>query len=397
MHSTVFMIALLTAACVFALIMYASGKRLAGCLKNLFLRFGRNVAPSADPKIQSEIPSRGRSELAALYERLITRVQATPEHLVSSQAYALLSMAFNLRLTPDAFLIYELARVLGLTRTKFYTEHKAEVANALSVMIKPAWLLSLGADRIALQQDLSREETIWWGFHHFDTISYYDPDSTSWRAVPGMPIRWRDGREVYRKLLNDWDRFVEARQKWALSRPRVNGGAPGLRPPSRDEVERYLRKLEATRDFDKEVFGLLRKAENTARESLGLSAVGQGWISEMELLCRVRRILPGVEVLHQGRPPWLGRQHLDIYIPSMTVAIEYQGIQHFEPVSGFGGEEGYFMQKRRDARKRKLCDENGLSLVEIAYDKELTDGALWRLIHYGSPNGRGEINETATG
>ena len=50
--------------------------------------------------------------------------------------------------------------------------------------------------------------------------------------------------------------------------------------------------------------------------------------------------------------------------------IEYQGIQHYEAKSKFGGAQGLFRQKFNDAQKRKYCLEHGLTLVEVPYWEE---------------------------
>ncbi|NIM04544.1 MAG: hypothetical protein GTN65_02750, partial [Armatimonadetes bacterium] len=84
-----------------------------------------------------------------------------------------------------------------------------------------------------------------------------------------------------------------------------------------------------------------REAENEIRNVLGIPGIGEGWISEVELLNMVREILPEEEVVHQASPEWLGSQRLDIFIPSLRIAIEYQGRQHYEPVPFFGGDEGF--------------------------------------------------------
>ena len=60
---------------------------------------------------------------------------------------------------------------------------------------------------------------------------------------------------------------------------------------------------------------------------------------------------------------WLGRLSLDFYLPKYNVAIECQGIQHFESVEYFGGEEKFIKNKERDEIKRKLCEENGVKLL----------------------------------
>ena len=112
----------------------------------------------------------------------------------------------------------------------------------------------------------------------------------------------------------------------------------------------------------------------------GIPAIGEAWVSETELLYRVRELLPDVEVVAHGQPKWLGRQHLDIWIPSRSVAIEYQGLQHFQPVGFFGGDEAFRRAQERDSRKRGLCEKNGICLVEIAYDQDIDDTKLTELI-----------------
>ena len=83
----------------------------------------------------------------------------------------------------------------------------------------------------------------------------------------------------------------------------------------------------------------IRDAENEIRELVGIPRIGEGWLSEANLLKIVRDIFPHEDVFHQASPKWLGKQRLDIYIPTFKVAIEYQGKQHYEPVEYFGGEK----------------------------------------------------------
>ena len=63
------------------------------------------------------------------------------------------------------------------------------------------------------------------------------------------------------------------------------------------------------------------------------------------------------DTLYQYRPDWLGRQSLDLYIPILRTAIEYQGIQHYLPVEFFGGEEALAQRQELDQSKRS-CVEN---------------------------------------
>lgn len=60
---------------------------------------------------------------------------------------------------------------------------------------------------------------------------------------------------------------------------------------------------------------------------------------------------------------WLGKQHLDFYLPEYNVAIECQGGQHFKSVSFFGGEKMFNENMKRDATKLKKCQKNGVRLL----------------------------------
>lgn len=70
-----------------------------------------------------------------------------------------------------------------------------------------------------------------------------------------------------------------------------------------------------------------------------------------------------IKFIRQKRFKWLGRQSLDVYIPSYNIAIECQGIQHFKPINYFGGIKGFENLKRLDKQKNKLCKDNGVKLL----------------------------------
>lgn len=70
---------------------------------------------------------------------------------------------------------------------------------------------------------------------------------------------------------------------------------------------------------------------------------------------------------------WLGMQSLDFYLPDYNIAIECQGIQHFEPCN-FGSdkktaEEMFEYVKECDNKKYKLCKENGIKLIYYKQNK----------------------------
>lgn len=59
----------------------------------------------------------------------------------------------------------------------------------------------------------------------------------------------------------------------------------------------------------------------------------------------------------------------DFYIPSLRMCIEYDGIQHFEVVNFFGGEESFLKRKKNDEIKNNYCEDNYINLIRIKYDK----------------------------
>lgn len=69
--------------------------------------------------------------------------------------------------------------------------------------------------------------------------------------------------------------------------------------------------------------------------------------------------------------------YLDIYCPSYHLGIEYHGRQHFEYVDHFHKNWTEFKDaKNRDARKKELCTEMGIALVEFDYKDNLDDSDM---------------------
>lgn len=50
--------------------------------------------------------------------------------------------------------------------------------------------------------------------------------------------------------------------------------------------------------------------------------------------------------------------------------IEYQGRQHYEASSKFGGKRGLYQQQHNDNKKRRFCALHDIKLVEIPYTEE---------------------------
>ena len=107
------------------------------------------------------------------------------------------------------------------------------------------------------------------------------------------------------------------------------------------------------------------KYQDEFRVSKGLPKIGEGWISETDLFYKLKNKLTNIDLIHHGKPKWLGKQHVDIWIPKYKIGIEYQGKQHFKPVDFFGGKEGFIKNIERDKRKRNLFLQNDSILIEV--------------------------------
>lgn len=186
------------------------------------------------------------------------------------------------------------------------------------------------------------------------------------RHREGITAIWaRDGRAWWH------DRFVarfgsEPPDDWWLDDPTT---ATGGQVAPHSDAEQW---------FDEgDLAEFLAEIEARYREETGLPARGQGRVSEVHLVRCVETALPDVEIVRQARPPWLGAgQSLDVFIPSLALAIEYQGEQHYVPLEHWGAEARLTHRRELDERKRDACLRAGVRLVEWRYDEAVTVGAV---------------------
>lgn len=61
----------------------------------------------------------------------------------------------------------------------------------------------------------------------------------------------------------------------------------------------------------------------------------------------------------------------DFYLPDYNICIEYNGIQHYEPVEHFGGYKKFKLQIINDNIKIKFCGENNIKIHVIKYDDNI--------------------------
>ena len=112
---------------------------------------------------------------------------------------------------------------------------------------------------------------------------------------------------------------------------------------------------------------LERRTNNITREELGFRKIGERFVTETELYRIIKSIFPDNKVIHHYKTKWLGKQEIDIFVPHLNLAIEYDGIQHFKPIKAWGGEEGLKKNIERDKIKEEKCKENNVTLIRFTY------------------------------
>jgi hypothetical protein len=70
------------------------------------------------------------------------------------------------------------------------------------------------------------------------------------------------------------------------------------------------------------------EAENKMRLIVGVPQIGEKFVSETILYKTIAYLLKGHEVIHHYRADWLVRQELDIFVPSLNLAVERNGPQN---------------------------------------------------------------------
>jgi len=126
-------------------------------------------------------------------------------------------------------------------------------------------------------------------------------------------------------------------------------------------------------DLGKQSRRIYRLIENEVRRKFGHKKIGDAWTSETILYHLVRSIFSGNVVKRHHRPEWLEGLELDIYIEDLGLAIEYQGVQHFEPVKHWGGAEALKLVQERDRRKARICRDRGVSLRYFTHHDGLSE------------------------
>ena len=131
-----------------------------------------------------------------------------------------------------------------------------------------------------------------------------------------------------------------------------------------------------SKKFQKQNRKIWNIIENEVRRKFNHKKIGDAWTSETILYHIICSLFPKHKVHRHYRPEFLKGLELDIYIEELKLGIEYQGIQHFEPISYWGGEEALKKLQIRDKKKQKLAMSNAIPLVYFTYEEHLNDAIV---------------------
>ena len=101
------------------------------------------------------------------------------------------------------------------------------------------------------------------------------------------------------------------------------------------------------------------------------------WKSELQMYNVIHKFFDN-SIFQYRDGDLLGLQSFDAYVPDLKIAFEYQGRQHYEPISFFGGEEGFARLRERDKTKAEICEQNGITLIYWKYDEPISMATLKR-------------------
>lgn len=195
------------------------------------------------------------------------------------------------------------------------------------------------------------------------------------KIITSNQILYKDNvRRVFSEYGNNNGGWFKIFEKWQtdfnLYEHSLFNGAPLWNTPKMNWKTECFYNINEHLTLSKE---LSKTAENQTREKLGIPLIGEGWVSETELFRKLEAHFAQTKVMQHGQPIWLGRQHYDIWFPNWKIAIEHHGKQHFEPVEFFGGKDAYLKNVERDERKITLSKKNGIKLIVVTEDYDLSD------------------------
>lgn len=194
--------------------------------------------------------------------------------------------------------------------------------------------------------------------------------------------KWKiENKEMYKKSCAEhWkkyykknkERLKENRKKYHFNNKKEdNKKNKEWRLKYKDYLKEYNKKRDSERYGKKHLKE--KEQENQRRKELGLPLIeDRKFYNETKLFIYISSLFQDAEIIRHNRSLLDGLE-LDIYIPSLKLAFEYQGYQHFIYPNRFHKTKEQFETLQwRDQRKQQLCEDNQIILIIIKCDEELS-------------------------
>jgi len=187
---------------------------------------------------------------------------------------------------------------------------------------------------------------------------------------------------TYESLLEDimFDPLIEALpeevvSEWLIAHDQIwQQGYPRVWDPQ--FPYNFVQALGKT--LDKRKTAVRRFIEDALRAEFKYTPLVGKWKSEQHLFELVKKLLPKTKIKRNFRSKTLEHLEMDIWLPEFGIGIEYQGIQHYEPVKHWGGFRGLEKVQERDARKKELAQANDITLIYFHHYEVLSAELVYK-------------------
>lgn len=101
---------------------------------------------------------------------------------------------------------------------------------------------------------------------------------------------------------------------------------------------------------------------------------------------KIRKILNELNINFKEQHVFINCKNIeplpfDFYLSRQNACIEYDGIQHYQPIAFFGGEEKFKERVKNDKTKNEYCYLNNIRLIRIKYDTKVDSVLISNLIN----------------
>lgn len=146
----------------------------------------------------------------------------------------------------------------------------------------------------------------------------------------------------------------------------------------------YIKDMTEIMYIERSILDRIIEDDNSSIEKMKFKITEYKWKSEELMVECIKKVFPENEIIRQHTPFFLrtdkGQMSYDAFVLGKNIAFEYQGKQHFEPIEYFGGKESFIKQQDRDKLKKEISEKNGIRLIYINYNENISTDLIRKKI-----------------